>query len=892
MTSKQSELSRWLRAVPQVSTFFGLTMIALIWGAIEFHLNNERVQSEAAAIQSTRNLARVFEEQIVRTIKTNDRLLRSLQMSSVNETLLADFDRLVNEIDGSGDSTVQLSLVDTNGLVIASNLGPVLEVTNRGDREYFKFHKASPDAGLYISEPILGRVSGKWLIQLTRTLRGRYGAFAGVAIASLSSDKLAKFYESVDLGRDGAIALVGLDGVIRANAGIKVDTIGRSILGSTLLRSAAAADEGFYTNPGVIDGVTRLTSYRVVEGFPLVLWVGLGERDVFGVYWRNRVSYRAIASGMMLFILIVVSINIRHRERLVRTREELRTSEALAREKSHELELTLDHMSQGIMMVDSNSDVALMNRQAVKLLGLPEHLTERRPKFDELVEYQRETAEFGPGGMAVDPELRKSVMAGLSYPILTAYERTRPNGVVLDVRSVKLPDGGFVRTFTDISERKRNEEKIAHMAHHDALTGLANRLLLREHIETALRRQRRQGEGSALLVIDLDHFKHVNDTLGHGAGDELLRCVAQRLQGCVRELDIVARLGGDEFAILQVGPDGRQGIEAFARRVVEVVSAPYTVDGRSATIGASIGITRAEDSPDIEQMFHNADLAVYRVKAEGRNGYRLFEPEMDETAQARRQLEDDVRRASERGEFELYYQPIFDLASGAIVNVEALLRWNHPLRGWLLPAEFLAVAEEIGVMPEIDAWVLETACTEAARWPGSVRIAVNLSPAKFKQRTLVDTVRGALAASRLAAPRLELEISERTLLQDDSDSIAQLRALHDLGVRIALDDFGTGHSSLSDLRAFPFDKIKIDQSFVAEVESRTECAAIVAAIAGLGRSLGAQTTAEGVETETQAKMVRAAGCTQAQGYLYSKPVSAAEIRTLLSERQVGQQAVA
>ena len=221
-------------------------------------MNSEWVQSKAAAIQSTRNLARVFEEHIVRTIKTNDRILRSLQISSVNETLLADFNRLANEIDGAGDLTVQLSLVDANGSVIASNLGPVLEVTNRSDREYFKVHKASPDAGLYISEPIFGRVSGKWLVQLTRALRGPHGAFAGVAVASLSPAKLAKFYETVDLGRDGAIALVGLDGIIRANAGIKVDTIGRSILGSTLLRRAAAADEGFYTSPGVVDGVTRL----------------------------------------------------------------------------------------------------------------------------------------------------------------------------------------------------------------------------------------------------------------------------------------------------------------------------------------------------------------------------------------------------------------------------------------------------------------------------------------------------------------------------------------------------------------------------------------------------------------------------------------------------------
>ncbi len=365
MTSKKSQLSRWLRAVPQITTFFGLATIALIWGAVEFHLNIERVQSEAAAFQNTSNLARVFEEQIVRTIKVNDRILRSLQLSSVNGTLLADFDRWTNEIDGSTDLTVQLSLVDAQGLLIASNIGPVLEVTDRSEREYFKVHRGSAEAGLFISEPIFGRVSGKWLIQLTRALRGRHGAFAGVAVASLSPAKLAKFYESVNLGPDGAISLVGLDGVVRASAGLKVDSIGRSMIGSELLRRAAIADEGFFTSRGTIDGITRLTSYRVVEGYPLALFVARAEHDVFRDYWRNRYSYRLAASGLTLFILIVMSINIRHRERLVGTREALRASESLAREKSRELELTLDHMSQGIMMIDADQNVAVVNRRAV-----------------------------------------------------------------------------------------------------------------------------------------------------------------------------------------------------------------------------------------------------------------------------------------------------------------------------------------------------------------------------------------------------------------------------------------------------------------------------------------------------------------------------------------------
>ena len=881
----------WLRASLHAATFFAAVMIALIWSAVELYLNAEYKLSEAAAIQHTSNLARVFEEQIIRTIKANDRILRSLQLSSVNETLLPDFARWAAEIDESGDFTIQIGLIDANGLLIASSLGPITKKTDLSDRDYFTVHRDSPDTGLFIGKPVIGRMSGKSSIPLTRALRGPHGAFAGVVFASLSSTKLAKFYESVDLGPEAAISLVGLDGIVRANAGTKVSSVGRSVKGSELLHRVTVSSEGSYYNRGVLDGITRMISYRLVEGFPLALWVGRSERDIFASYVRNRYYYRLLASGLTAFILVVVLINIRHRTGLEHTREELHASEALAREKSRELQLTLDHMSQGIMMVDGNANVALMNRQAVTLLGLPEEFTSQRPTFDELVSYQWAHGEFGPDGAAVDQDVRNYIKAGLTIPILTQYERTRPNGIVLEVRSVNLPDGGFVRTFTDISERKRNEDKIARMAHHDALTGLANRVLLRSHIEMALGRQRRNSETFALLLIDLDRFKAVNDTLGHAAGDELLRQVAQRLHACVREVDTVARLGGDEFAILQVATESRESVEALAQRIIEVVSAPYVLDGTPAVVGASIGIARSHDCPDIELLFHNADLALYRVKDEGRNGFRLFQPEMDEAAQARRQMEDLLRQAGPRGEFEIYYQPMFGVATGRVVAVEALLRWNHPIRGRIAPAEFMTVAEEIGLMVAIDTWVLETACAEAMGWPGDIIVAINLSPAKFKRRTLVHAVQRVLASSGLPARRLELEISERIILQEEDGSLGHMRALRDLGVRIALDDFGVAHSSLSDLRVFSFDNIKVDQSFVSEMEISQESAAIVAAIAGLGRTLGAETTAEGVETPAQADLVRAAGCTQVQGYLYSRPLPVHAIRALLNESCV-EQAVA
>ena len=859
-----------------MTTFLGLALIAFVWTAVAFYLVSERAQAESDAVKANTNLTRLFEEHIVGLIKSNDLVLRQLQAAAASGTLAAGFREFAEQLGEGNEPAYQLSLLDADGYITHSNRAPVTEIINIAEREHFKVHVGAIDIGLFISAPIVGRLSQQTSIQLTRALRTKDGAFAGVAVASLSTARLARFYELVDLGKDGAINLVGFDGIVRASAGMRIANTGSSMASRGLLQRAAQAAEGWYLTKGSIDGIKRYMTFRRVERYPLVLAVGRSEAAVLGQYWQANNTVLTLASCLTLFILIVVAANCQR----VRS---LEIARSIARKKSSELELTLDHMSQGIFMVDAELNLALMNKQAAKLLGLPEDFVTRRPKFQDVLAYQLEHDEFGANLQAADPNLRELVLGGGVAGQDAVYERTRPNGTVLEVHSVPLPDGGFVRTFTDISERKRNADRIAHMAHHDALTGLPNRVLLRTRIEAAWRRQRRNRDCFALLLVDLDHFKEVNDMLGHAAGDELLRIVSERLQECVRDGDIVARLGGDEFAIFQDAVSERSDVEALARRVVEAVGAPYVLAGNPATIGASIGIATSMDISDIEQLLHNADLALYRVKSEGRNGFRLFAPEMDATAQARRQLESDLRHARERGEFEMVYQPIIDLGSGRVVNVEALLRWNHPVHGCMTPGQFLPLAEDIGVMPSVDTWVLQTACAEAMRWPGEIELAVNLSPAKFKRRSLLDVVRRTLAATGLPARRLELEISEHTMLHEVVDSMSMLEALREIGVRIALDDFGTGHSSLSDLRAFSFDKIKIDQSFVADIDRRADCAAIVSAIAGMGRSLGAQTTAEGIETTAQEALARAAGCTQGQGYLYGRPMPATALRALLAD---------
>ena len=385
-----------------------------------------------------------------------------------------------------------------------------------------------------------------------------------------------------------------------------------------------------------------------------------------------------------------------------------------------------------------------------------------------------------------------------------------------------------------------------------------------------------------MLYIDLDRFKEVNDTLGHACGDMLLRAAADRVRGCLRETDTVARLGGDEFAVLHTGPAGREYAAQLAERLIEAISAPYDLGGHPAAVGASIGIALATaGTADPDHLIRNADLALYDVKSDGRGTYRFFEPAMDASLQARRALDADLRKALANGEFELHYQPLMNLRTGRMTAVEALLRWNHPTRGQLPPQQFIPFAEETGLIVPIGEWVLRQACMQTMQWPPDIGVAVNLSAVQFKNQEIVTAVSSALTLSGLPASRLELEVTESVLLQDDDPTLMTLRKLRSLGVRIALDDFGTGFSSLSYLRSFPFDKIKIDRSFVHELSTDPESSAIVRAVAGLGKSLGIATTAEGVETAEQLERVRSEGCTEAQGYFFSPARPAADIDQLL-----------
>ncbi len=514
-----------------------------------------------------------------------------------------------------------------------------------------------------------------------------------------------------------------------------------------------------------------------------------------------------------------------------------------------QMSAALDNMSQGLCLFDADKRLVVANRRFASMFGVPT---------------------LGADVEGVLTAAGLSALIDVSGGEVEALSCELPDGRLIAVSQHSVDGGGWVGTYDDVSERRAAEARLAHMARHDVLTGLPNRLLFSEHTQQILAKE--QTAGGAMLCLGLDRFKTINDTFGHAAGDALLMAVAERIKACTRDGDMVSRLGGDEFGIVQTSGTQPAAATSLASRLIEILAEPFEIDAQTVEIGVSIGIVLGENMtvarPDL--LLQCADLALARAKADGGSCYRFFEAAMDMRMQARRALEVDLRGALGRDELELYYQPQVSV-DRRLTGFEALLRWHHPRRGLVSPAEFIPLAEELGLIGALGDWVLKRACAAAALWPPHLKVAVNLSPVQFRGRVLTDDVSAALAASGLAPGRLELEITEAVLMGDDENVLQTLHLLRDLGVRIAMDDFGTGYSSLGYLRRFPFDKIKIDQSFVQGMTHRDDCMAIVRAVIGLGRSLGIAVNAEGVETEEQLAQLRDEGCGELQGYLFSKP---------------------
>ena len=573
----------------------------------------------------------------------------------------------------------------------------------------------------------------------------------------------------------------------------------------------------------------------------------------------------AIAGGGWVAMHEDITDRVRHEEAMFQQATELART-------NMRFNAALSNMTQGLCMFDDRKQLVVWNDRYAELYQIPPHLLKVGTPYEAIVtdRISRGVLKGETGALAV--KTRVTELTALSSDSSRTDELVDGRFVLLTRQPME--GGGWLSIVEDITERRRAEAEIVHLARHDVLTGLANRAEFNAKLEEASKRLKQNGGTVTVMMLDLDKFKTVNDTLGHPAGDRLLIEVGRRLQSTVRETDVLARLGGDEFAIIQEGgADQHEGAISLALRIINTIAQPFDLNGHEASIGTSIGIALApENGVGPEELLKSADLALYDVKANGRNDFRLYHRTMLEFAHTQQSAESELRNAVAREEFELHYQPVVDVKTRRLCGVEALVRWRHPIKGLIAPDQFIPLAESTGLIVPLGDWILQRACADAASWPAHVKIAVNISAVQFKRGNLFDVILCTLVETGLAPERLELEITETSLLENQESHLATIRQLKNLGISIVLDDFGTGYSSVTYLTSFPFDKIKIDRSFTQGALTRRDCAAVVSSVLALAHGLGMITTVEGIETWEQLKYMREAGVDLAQGYLFGRAV--------------------
>jgi diguanylate cyclase (GGDEF)-like protein len=763
-----------------------------------------------------------------------------------------------------------LNLFNAQGwLINSTQRWPVPDV-NVSDRRYFKEFASGQPVPETIVEVGKSKVTGRWTTLFARRILGRNGEIIGIASRSVEPSHFEEFCASLALDGETTISMLHREGTIIARYPHHDGMVGRNIADNPLFQRILALNgsaSGRFKS--LSEGEERLGSIRPMTNFPLLVVATTTSSHVLA-NWRAQTKLQ-FGAALLAVLVVIVTITLIVRQ-LKRQHE---AAQHLLVEKGQHLDTAINNMTQGLLLFNATGHLVICNQSYLDMFGLSRDVVKPGCHLRDLILYRKELGSFVGD---VDAYCAK-FLNPQNDEIRDAVTDT-PDGRRIRLVYKRSPDGGWATTLEDVTERSRFEARIEHLAHYDALTDLPNRTLFQLHAEKMIAGL--PDIPFAILYIDIDEFKGINDSLGHLIGDEFLRAVSQRLRGCVAKNDFVARLGGDEFAIVQYGVDRDADVSALIDRVYQALRSPFECHGHRLSADASIGVAVApRDGSLLLGLLKSADLAMYAAKAAGRRTYRFFAVGMETEANSRRELEQDMRAAMIEGGFVIHYQPLVDVGSEEIVGCEALLRWRHPRRGMISPAEFIPVAEETGLIQEIGQWVLDTACREAASWPVHIRVAVNVSPVQFKSQTLPLNVATALANSGLDPRRLELEITEAVLIGDDEAALTTFAQLRELGVHIALDDFGTGYSSLRYLHRFPFDKIKIDRSFVKEVADGTGASSIIRAVVGIAGERDMITTAEGVETRLQLETVRELGCTQMQGYLFSAARPAQEIRAML-----------
>jgi diguanylate cyclase (GGDEF)-like protein len=852
-----------------VTAVIGATAGLAIW-----HNRQTALEEHQRAING---IGTVLAEQTTRYVQVIDLILREVQsrIANLDVATPADFEHQLGTQEVHGYLVERLQkvpqadaiiLIDANGLVVnGSRAWPVVPMDS-SDRDFYNYFKGHNDPSMFVGALSKNRGTGELSLFFARRVSGADGSFLGLVLGIVEVKYLIDFYQTAGEHEKEAVTLLRRDGTMLIRYPDPEAGIGMKLPQQSPWYARVAEGGGGYVTPGALDSIPSLVSVHPLRDYPLVVDVLMDEAQVFAQWKREAVFIASFALAVALAssgLFWMVAQQFRRQA-----------------EQNAKLDAVLSNVTQGICFFDGEKRLQLWNRRYAEIYNLPPEAIQVGCTLKEIVGY-REIAGSGPDLSTSDYLAWQEQLAAANQTSSAVVALKNGRSVVICYQP--MADGGWVATQEDITERRHAEASIVFMAHHDALTKLPNRILFRERVEQAIIMASRGIEFS-VMCLDLDNFKLINDTMGHPVGDGLLVAVADRLRACTREGDTVARLGGDEFAIIQLGVRQPDDAEVLAARIVRAFVQPFEVGGHQVLSGVSIGVTVAPgDSASYETLMRDADIALYLAKSEGGGTARFFEPEMDTRIHIRRLLELDLQGAITRNEFELYYQPLISLTTNRISGFEALLRWNHPVRGLVSPMDFIPVAEETGMIVAIGEWVLHTACFEAENWPTEITVAVNLSPIQFKKGDLVGTVQAALTASGLRPDRLELEITESVFLRDTVGTLAALNQLRAMGIGVALDDFGTGYSSLSYLHSFPFSKIKIDQSFVRNLMTSRESMSIVRAVVGLGKSLEIKTIAEGVETLEQLNKLRDKGCDEVQGYFFSRPRPAIEIPALIEK---------
>lgn len=895
----------WLRSVmvPGLVRRLVLGMLLLNLLVVTLALWSVRqnlLSQQAQAALETGNLARLLDHEIVSSIHAIDFALQATAMEVERQLAAGRLDpQAINryiarqlaihpDLDGLRMSDAQGVL--THGTGVPDGRGPSI-----ADRGYFVRLKQEPAAGLVVTPPIQGRVSGKWVLGLARSYRRPDGSFAGVLVGAVPLTRFTRAFAELSVGSGGSFTL--FDDELRIIIRFQQERTAQELIGlkfgspplQELMRQGA--QEGSYHAIGTVDGVERMFSFRKIQK-GLNISVGRAADDYLEE-WRGEtlktvarlVAFMLLSASMAWFVYRAWA---RQELAVQALREANRTLDA-----EKQLTQTIIQSSPlAIYARDRRGIVTAWNGAAEKLFGW---------RAEEIV--GRPLLSVPPDKLHETQALRERVLRGESI-IDLEVRRLKKDGTLFDQSTTLAPlrnaDGkidGYLAIGADISERKAAEKQIEFLAYRDVLTGLPNRLLLQDRFSQAVSQAERQQGKVGLLFLDLDNFKTINDSLGHAVGDGLLKEIARRLGECVRESDTISRQGGDEFLIVLPDLRSADDISPVLIKIRERLQASIELDGHELSTSASIGVALyPDDGRDFDTLLKKADTAMYQAKDEGRNSYRFFDEQMNVKAVEHLQLRNGLRRAIDRGEFELHYQPQLDLRTGAVIGAEALLRWRHPEQGLIPPGRFVPVAEDTGLIVPVGEWVLQEACRQAAAWQGAglppLVMAVNLSSVQFRRGDIDQTVSRALEMSGLDAHFLELELTESLLLQNTDQVLATVQRLKRQGVKLAIDDFGTGYSSLSYLKRFDVDKLKIDQTFIRDLAHDENDAAIIRAIIQMARSLKLRTIAEGVENAGMLAQLRLFECDEAQGYHFARPMPAPDFADYLGEhlrrQQVGE----